>query len=249
MQSEWNARAKENAYHWVVSSKQQWDKDAYYAEGEKDIEKRVMPFFAERGISQEKYSVFSVLDIGCGTGRLCRALSKRFRSVTGIDISEEMLKHAKEDNADLANVRWVHGSGSDLSGIADASMDFVFSFIVFQHIPSKSVIRKYFQEVFRILKPGGLFKIQVRGIPGDAPGRVLWFHGFDNGFIALTLWRGMIPLLWFRKYDSVYGACFTQGELLSMADSIGFRELSTEKETEKYLWIEGAKGAEGAKVH
>jgi hypothetical protein len=50
-----------------------------------------------------------------------------------------------------------------LSALADASHDFAFSYIVFQHIPSAKVITTYCQEVQRILRPGSLFKFQVSG--------------------------------------------------------------------------------------
>ena len=42
-------------------------------------------------------------------------------------------------------------------------MDFAFSTIVFQHIPSREVIENYVREVHRLLRPGGLFKFQVQG--------------------------------------------------------------------------------------
>jgi SAM-dependent methyltransferase len=42
-------------------------------------------------------------------------------------------------------------------------MDFVFSCIVFQHIPSREIIENYVREVNRLLRPGALFKFQVQG--------------------------------------------------------------------------------------
>jgi SAM-dependent methyltransferase len=47
--------------------------------------------------------------------------------------------------------------------LASDSYDFVFSFIVFQHVPSLAIIGSYCRDAHRILKPGGLFKFQVQG--------------------------------------------------------------------------------------
>ena len=49
-------------------------------------------------------SNLSLLDIGCGTGDLCLALSSSFRLVTGIDLDEEMLEIAQGNKGDLKNV-------------------------------------------------------------------------------------------------------------------------------------------------
>ena len=58
---------------------------------------------------------WSVLDIGCGPGTLAIPLAKKVRSVTALDISEEMLKHLK-DNADkngLKNINYLNSSWLD----------------------------------------------------------------------------------------------------------------------------------------
>ena len=49
-------------------------------------------------------------------------------------------------------------------------MDFAFSYIVFQHIPSREIVENYMREVNRLLRPGALFKFQVQGAP-SSPGR------------------------------------------------------------------------------
>ena len=238
MQKEWTQRAEENAYHWVMSSEVEWNKDEYYKSGVKNIEEYVLPFFDRKHLTQEDVASFTALDIGCGTGRLCRALSTLCKNVTGIDISQEMINKAKEDNADLTNVSFVLGSGTDLKAIESSSIDFCFSFIVFQHIPSKAVIRKYFEEIYRALKPGALAKIQVRGTPGNPPGKVLWFKAFTTWCCMLVLWRKMLPIVWCKKYNTVYGACYSQNELESLLKEIGFSNVGVAYENKRYLWAE-----------
>ncbi len=53
-------------------------------------------------------------------------------------------------------------------------MDLVFSFIVFQHMPSREIIRKNIEEIARVLKSDGIAKIQLRGIPVSKGN---WYYG------------------------------------------------------------------------
>ena len=48
---------------------------------------------------------------------------------------------------------------------SDGSFDFVYSFIVFQHIPDRDVVLRYLREAGRVLKPGGILRCQLRGTP------------------------------------------------------------------------------------
>jgi len=47
----------------------------------------------------------------------------------------------------------------------DNVFDFCFSCIVFQHIPDKQITFGYIREVGRVLKPQGVFRFQVNGLP------------------------------------------------------------------------------------
>ncbi|MGB3507791.1 MAG: glycosyltransferase, partial [Microcoleaceae cyanobacterium] len=59
-------------------------------------------------------------------------------------------------------------NGCDLQQLAEETYDFVYSTIVFQHIRSISIVKSYFREIFRVLKMGGYFRIQVHD--HSAPG-------------------------------------------------------------------------------
>lgn len=240
MKQEWEQRAQENAYHWVVSEETDWNKDAYYQRGKDHIATYVQPFWKEKGFTTNEITQFHVLDIGCGTGRLSRALSEHVAKVTGIDISETMLQKAKQDNADRANIEFLQTDGTNFAQVATNSIDFIFSLIVFQHIPSQIVVEGYFSEMNRVLKPGACAKIQVRGTPGNPPGKVLWFHGFRSFYIAFCLWRNKIPMLWARRYNTVYGACFTPMQLKTKLQKAGFNQVNVyyEKNNPQHLWAE-----------
>ena len=50
-------------------------------------------------------------------------------------------------------------AGRDLAAFADESFDLVYSYAVFQHIPSRDVVMQYLREARRVLKPGGLLAL------------------------------------------------------------------------------------------
>jgi SAM-dependent methyltransferase len=73
-----------------------------------------------------------------------------------------MLARARERCRDLVNVELLPTDGG-LEFLPDAGFDFVFSHIVFQHLPRKAYAERYFREAFRVLAPGGFFRVQVDG--------------------------------------------------------------------------------------
>lgn len=107
-----------------------------------------------------------VVEIGCGVGRMTRALAARAANVQALDVSERMLALAREHNPGLANVDWILGDGRSLVGIPDASADACISIVVFQHIPDPEITLGYVREIGRVLRPGGWAAFQVSNDPG-----------------------------------------------------------------------------------
>ena len=96
------------------------------------------------------------LEIGCGVGRVGRELAPRVRKWIGCDVSENMLKHARQRCAARSNVELVAISGYDLKPVPDASIDVVYCTVVFMHLEEWDRYA-YVKEAFRVLKPGGRF--------------------------------------------------------------------------------------------
>jgi len=157
----WDARARENAMYYVDCEIgfQAPDGEAFWRRGMEIVER--MCDSVGLTLSPED----DVVDIGCGIGRLTRALASRVRRVHGLDVSREMLALARTHNPGLANVEWVHGDGSGLSVLADASVDGCFSHVVFQHIPNPAITLNYVREMGRVLRPGGWALFQVSSDP------------------------------------------------------------------------------------
>ena len=101
------------------------------------------------------------LDFGCGVGRLSRPLAERFRECVGLDISEGMLKLARELNDDRQNCHFVVNASPDLEQFESGSFDFVYSALVIQHMPSAEMVEAYVGEFLRVLRPGGLAVFQT----------------------------------------------------------------------------------------
>ena len=72
-----------------------------------------------------------------------------------------------------------------------------------------------FKEIYRVLKKGGLARINVRGAPASPRGVVLWWKSFNRGYLALTKIRGVIVPYW-RSFDSLGGVSVKENQLLQM---------------------------------
>ncbi len=164
MQREWDERARDNARHFVNTAQHDWSDDDFFASGQRTVENEILTDMTN--ICQGKDpKQMKVLEIGCGAGRVTRALAGIFGEVHAVDISGEMVRQARQSLADLDNVHIEQNNGRDLTVLGELRVDFAFSTIVFQHIPSKEVIESYIRDVHRLLRPGGLFKFQVQGDP------------------------------------------------------------------------------------
>ena len=157
----WDERAREDAMFFVDDREPYGNADAdrFWAQGERDLD-HILSTLGTRIASGD-----SVVDVGCGVGRLTRVIARRARQVYAVDVSAEMLTLARVHNGELDNVRWIHGDGATLRPIPDAAADAVVSHVVFQHIPDPQVTYGYVAEMGRVLRPGGWAAFQVSNDP------------------------------------------------------------------------------------
>jgi SAM-dependent methyltransferase len=94
------------------------------------------------------------LEIGCGVGRVGRALAPLCKTWIGTDISGNMVAHERRRLQDLPNVQVTELSGAALKEIPSESVDVVYSTVVFMHLYEWDRCR-YVYDAYRILKPGG----------------------------------------------------------------------------------------------
>ncbi len=101
-----------------------------------------------------------VLDFGCGIGRVAPALCEHFAEYIGLDVAESLICKARELHRDLANAQFLVNTTGRLE-LPDNSIDLIFSFGVFQHIPDQQAILNLCSEFARVLAPGGLIVTNV----------------------------------------------------------------------------------------
>jgi SAM-dependent methyltransferase len=161
MRGEWNGRAKKDANFYVAFGRQDQAEEDFLASAAE-----VLPAFEQELVRLPAVPTAGrrALEIGCGPGRLMIPMTRYFGEVHGVDISEEMISLARTRLRDVPNASVHVTSGADLTIFADGYFDFVYSYIVFQHIPDRNIVLNYLREAQRVLKPGGVLCCQIRGI-------------------------------------------------------------------------------------
>jgi len=137
-----------------------------------------------------------VLDIGCGTGALLMMIheGKKGAKLSGVDLSEEMIKVAQ---AKLGNAADLAVSDSENLPFKSESFDLVLCTFSFHHHPNPT---STFKEMHRVLSPEG------RIIMADPLGPIP----------LMLLMNMLIP---FMKDGTVH--YYSKREMFGLADSVG----------------------------
>ena len=96
----------------------------------------------------------SILEVGCGTGNYLKKIYNKSSLVTGLDISRNMLLRTKSKLPGINLIR----SNAECLPFPNKSFDAIYSIQVLHHINDKS---KLMSEVYRTLKKGGKFVLQI----------------------------------------------------------------------------------------
>lgn len=229
MREFWNSKAKENAPFYIATQARFWKPDMaeFWASGELDL-RRIL---AESPVKLSGSEV--ALEIGCGIGRMSHALARRVGEIHSLDIAPEMIDQAREHHAAVANLQFHLGSGADLGIFADGTFDFVFSFIVLQHIPDPVTVLDYVREMGRVLRPGGRALFQLRTTPeGPTPApRAKQKRGQDGGV--------RVEEVFGSGYDSPawIGSAVSMADLRRAVADGGMTLRSTKDAGSQYTWV------------
>jgi SAM-dependent methyltransferase len=201
MRADWNARAREDAHYYVAFGRREQDEEEFFRTAADVV----------RGLSIELKRLRAprrALEIGCGPGRLMRPMSRYFEEIHGVDVSDEMVRLAREKLRDVVNARVHANSGGDLALFPDDYLDFVYSYAVFQHIPSREVVFNYLREARRVLRPGGVLRCQINGLPDTA-----------------------------RRYTTWEGVRIPAAEIVALAREDRWQLLALEGAGTQYMWV------------
>src|SRR5579863_3199235 len=252
MQRDWDERARKNPFFYIASWRKDWDEKAFFESGEQDYERLVAGPLARRDFAPERASM---IELGCGAGRMTRTFSGKFRSVTASDISSEMLSRARVLCRDQKNIVWVQGNGIDLGGIASNSSDFVFSYLVLQHLPKEEIVHHYIAEIFRVLREGGLCLFQFNGTSERSMnwrGRAawdlidaLWFFRLRMPAKAVARLLGLDPEMAGKSW---HGVAVRSGSIVKTVRDCGGVSVEVSGEDTPMAWCCASKIISGPQV-
>jgi SAM-dependent methyltransferase len=166
----------------------------------------------------------TILDVGSGNGYLCRKLARRGARMTGVELSDEFLRLAREREArEPLGITYVHASVARIESLAATSFDKAVSNYVLMDVDDYAAAVR---EVFRLLKPTGIF-VAVISHPAFACGSADWMAPAPDsprredraGFIVddyfhrgpyLAQWGELDPVLSFHRPLRDYWAVFRE---------------------------------------
>lgn len=134
-------------------SKNEWEKtysDLSFRHKNEYPSNEVIAFLMRRfGCIKDKSSIKGI-DLGCGWGNNLKFLKDKGFDYSGVDFSPSAVKHCQKEHSNI------HCCSLDNMPYANNSFDFAFDRMAAQH-NDFSTVQKIFNEVYRILKPGGVF--------------------------------------------------------------------------------------------
>ena len=164
-----------------------------------------------------------VLDIGCGNALMLPFVLEKGAFFSGLDISEKLIeiarkKYSKEIEQKKAEL--FVGVATELF-FEENEFDFVISFAVLHHIPSKELQKKFFEEIKRVSKPNAKVKIIVWNLLSNWANKRFnikyQLDGKENGDVLIP-WKATQGKVIDRYYYQ-----FSKEELLSLAKDAGFK--------------------------
>jgi ubiquinone/menaquinone biosynthesis C-methylase UbiE len=165
----------------------------------------------------------SVLELGCGTGRLTIPIARKCRRIVAIDRSDSMLEVARAKSKEVSNIEF---KKLDIAKrrlpFPSASFEKAISPLVLNHIEN---IRSLFKEISRVLKPRGIFvfddimpdstyfkqkKENELGVAFNQGKRVFYNHSIDDYVHALHRADFQVEEIMFPRFDSRVRMALTQ---------------------------------------
>ncbi len=152
--SAWEAWGQRDPYYGVITDSK-FRKSSLTAEAKKEFfgsgqEHAEYVMTMIRNYIDPNFKPKSILDFGCGVGRLVVPFAKEAELVTGMDVSNSMLLEARKNCNEykVGNAKFLI-SDDELS-LLDCQYDLIHSFIVFQHIPrerGRSLVAKLLEHI------------------------------------------------------------------------------------------------------
>ncbi|ABG53309.1 Methyltransferase type 11 [Trichodesmium erythraeum IMS101] len=144
-----------------------------------------------------------ILDLCCGSGQGTNFLAKYSQSVTGLDASPLSINRAKKN---VPSAKYVEGFAEDMP-FSSNQFDLVHTSAAL-HEMNYEQLRQIIQEVYRVLKPSGIFTF-------------VDFHSPTNPLF----WPGFAMFLWLFETETSWK--FINTNILELLTTIGFNLVDT----------------------
>jgi ubiquinone/menaquinone biosynthesis C-methylase UbiE len=156
-----------------------------------------------------------VLSVGCGPGVILRELCALDASIraTGLDISDERVKEAKQRNRENGQANFVRGDAQAMD-FASNSFDLVYSRMLLEYLKEKE---RAVREMTRVCKRGGTVLLQ------DLDGQLLWHYPEDPA--VQTTVEKVVRALGVTGFDPFVGR-----KLFSLAHRAGLKNIDVQVE-------------------
>jgi SAM-dependent methyltransferase len=183
----WNSK-DEKRRHELIAGPVPWDISVAMATGH--VQMIVTELIKKSVFQNQSLDKVHIAELGCGHGRvLAEFLRGGVKWLVGYDISQEMIAAARKhidkvrqeekippESVNL-ELKWLPTTTHIES--PTFSVDFFYSFLVFQHMPTRFIVDKSLELMFHSLKEGGIARIQtMRGQPHPEKS----FGGFHGHF-------------------------------------------------------------------
>jgi ubiquinone/menaquinone biosynthesis C-methylase UbiE len=172
---QWERFGRVDPYYGVLAGdefrRENLDDDAlerFFATGEQHV---ASVLESARRVAGNGFTATTILDHGCGVGRLLVAFARHAERTVGVDISPSMLAEARR-NCDARGVKNLELVTADRLATLAPEFDLVHSYIVLQHIPPRAGL-PIVDTLASLVRPGG---VGVLHVPVAAPNLVARLH-------------------------------------------------------------------------
>lgn len=136
----------------------EYDNEPHFRpENKKKVTNRLVSLINDLPKNPEK----RLLDFGCGTGFIIDLIKDRFHRIDGVDVTQAMLDCIDTTSGNI----YLHNGPAEQTPFADSTFDMTTAYSFMDHLVDYKELLK---EAFRVLKPGGLFYIDLN------PNRKFW---------------------------------------------------------------------------
>lgn len=181
----------------------------------------------------------SVLDVGCGNGRLLRALKDKNIKYLGVEPSEGLLVEARNEFPDQ---KFTVGNILDLGSVPEYDFDYVASIAVIHHLPGADLRIQALKQLKNKIKKDGVIIVTAWNLWAKPKYRKMIFKSFLLKLMGKNnMDFGDILFDWRKDKDKFlsqrYYHAFTKGELKKIVKKAGLKISEYKKDEYNYYLV------------